>query len=718
MITRLILTLFVFISTIYWPGLTFAQSASTPGPFAISTSEYRFSAKIDKEVLPDIKTEIWARVHWPTRLGSEAHPLLFLLHGNHVTCEDRSTNDLHSGCQYTQTGTCPDGMQVVANHEGYNYLASHLASWGYIVVSVNANRGITCGAGVDEDEGLILARGRLVLKHLQLWNQWATIGGAPASLGVPPQTFQGAVDFKSVGLFGHSRGGEGMRAAYNLYRETGSAWPAKIPILEVRGIYEIGSVDGQSSRILDAPDTAWNQLLPLCDGDVSDLQGRLPFERMMVMKNETRRTPKSLYMVWGANHNFFNTEWIDNDSWGCQGHEPIFGNGRTSEAQQKVAIASVASFFRSNVGDNRVIDFADHFNPLRPLTSEVTSITRVDRDFVPTFDENFDARVDDFDGPTGMSSHGVPNISRGIKYSQQRGQTPKQARLQWTSAHTDNFLQVNWTRQGAGELVDAYATLDFRVSRAETHANDPTPTDFSIQLVDAQGNVSVSVPLSRYLTLQGPVHHSNIMQTVRIPLTEFRLLPRVLIQGVRFTFDRSEQGQIELAHVRFTSGDRERLEASRNNPLPPLTPKMQPDDDFFENNEQPGQDVWQTGVTLPVFSIKPTFKASVERIQKVTKSVYLKGQDAVEIVISSNRKFPVGMNLPVLMIGPKKFKVSRYPTTGHLDKLIFSVPTSLFDQLPSKAKMQVQYGDRVPQKVWRLPDFDRTRITIEAPIEE
>src|SRR5215831_17724440 len=135
---------------------------------------------------------------------------------------------------------------VVPNHEGYGYLADQLASWGYIVVSINANRGINAAPGTPEDLGNNLARGRLVLKHLQLLSEWNVFGGSPTFLGVE---LKGAMDFSQVGLFGHSRGGEGVRAAYSFYTtgDTRVNWAQQIPNpITFRGIFEIGPVDGQT----------------------------------------------------------------------------------------------------------------------------------------------------------------------------------------------------------------------------------------------------------------------------------------------------------------------------------------------------------------------------------------------------------------------------------------------------------------------------------------
>src|SRR5262249_17944517 len=158
------------------------------------------------------------------------------------------------------------------------------------------------------DYGLNLARGRLVLKHLALLAKWNS-GAAPTPASLQG-SLEGALDFTNVGLMGHSRGGEGVRAALAQYTDQRSPWPARIGTpVTIKGIFEIGPVDGQTSRVLDAKNTAWNVLLPMCDGDVSDLQGMHPFDRMMAANDEEKAAPKSMFAVWGANHNFYNTEW-------------------------------------------------------------------------------------------------------------------------------------------------------------------------------------------------------------------------------------------------------------------------------------------------------------------------------------------------------------------------------------------------------------------------
>jgi hypothetical protein len=179
----------------------------------IAISDYKMLARLDIEVANDLKTELWARVYRPADLGHSAHPLILFLHGDYATCghEVTGVGRVDDNTEYTFDGTCPTGYFPIPSHEGYAYAATELAARGYIVVSVNANRGVNFAPPAPGDEGLSLRRGRLVLRHLQQWSRWSKEPGtAPRSLGFDPA---GAIDFSQIGLMGHSRGGEGVRAA-------------------------------------------------------------------------------------------------------------------------------------------------------------------------------------------------------------------------------------------------------------------------------------------------------------------------------------------------------------------------------------------------------------------------------------------------------------------------------------------------------------------------
>lgn len=223
------------------------------------------------------KLEMKARVVAPASPSvAAAGPLVLFLHGRHSTCYRRKPARIEGGWP------CPKGTRPIPSDLGYDYLQRVLASQGYVTVSVAAN-GIN---GQDEalPDGGANARAALVRRHLDFWSDAVASGRRQA-------------DMSRVILVGHSRGGEGANRAAALI-------PGSAP-------YRI------AGQVLLAPTNFARQsaayiptvtVLPYCDGDVSDLQGQAYTD------NSIKLAPgddslKSSVVMFGANHNFFNTEW-------------------------------------------------------------------------------------------------------------------------------------------------------------------------------------------------------------------------------------------------------------------------------------------------------------------------------------------------------------------------------------------------------------------------
>jgi hypothetical protein len=687
MMLKKYMTFFVAALALILSATLYAQStapdSTSRGSYTVASGEYRFIPTIDATVMPDRMTEIWAKVYYPKEasIATNKAPLIVMLHGNHATCGIGSNPRADINCDYTDTGICPTGYVPVPNHEGYQYLADNLASWGYWVVSINANRGINCGAGVDNDFGLNLARGRLVLKHLSLLYKWSTEGGAPASIGLGPQGFVGKIDFGAVGLFGHSRGGEGVRAAYNLYSDLDSEWPVKIPGLAIKAIFEVGAVDGQTSRVLDANGIVWNQLLPLCDGDVYDLQGRYPFERMLLNSKELPTAQKSLYEVSGANHNFFNTEWQSSDATACEaGGPPIFDPTKSSSPkQQKIALASVPAFFRSHLGSNIHTAFNQNFNPLTALPRVVTEITKVDRDFTPSPGRTETEVIEDFDKETGTNSSGKSNLANQIEIDHMNlGPYQRVARIKWEAAGRATFFEAIWTDPSQGRDIHSFATLDFRVGRRiDDPLNSDLSTHFGIALEEASGRFSTMVKISDYATINEPASYNPVLQTVRIPLSAFHGVDLTKIRGVKFMFDQTQTGALWLANIRVQRqvglGGTEKNKSAQTLSTTRETPRK-----------------W-----LPTYV--EAHLNSIRSIRTIGMSHALAGKPAVEIRVTSQVPFPVMNRLPVLKIGDKTFLLSRYSDLSTLKELVFTLSIDEYNALAKNSEVTVLDG-----KVWRF----------------
>src|SRR4029079_9617613 len=136
-----------------------------PGPAKAREKDWGFTTA---------KFPINGRVWYPE--GNGPFPLVLIVHGNH------------------------DPLDY--SDPGYGYLGELLASRGFILVSVDEN--FINGGLRGESDG----RAWLLLKHLEGWKHWKESSARP---------FSHKVDTNSIGLMGHSRGGEavGIAAAFN-----------------------------------------------------------------------------------------------------------------------------------------------------------------------------------------------------------------------------------------------------------------------------------------------------------------------------------------------------------------------------------------------------------------------------------------------------------------------------------------------------------------------
>jgi hypothetical protein len=376
---------------------------------------------------------------------------------------------------------------------GFEYLANHLASWGFVIVSINTNRGINAGKPAIQDNSLIRARGRMVLRHLSLLYKWFHQGEMPSKIQKNLSELQGKIDFSNVGFLGHSRGGQGVRVAFNLYKEPGNPWVSLIPELNVKAIYEIGATDYptyiQQEHLMffyDADGVAWNQLLPLCDADVMSAAGKNPFERMALKQYSGTLDQKSLVQVSGANHNFFNTEWevADENPNICINQKKLYNpTDIGSKKQQLIAKESVSSFFKSHMLGLKTLN--NHFNPLSPLPSNLKRITQIDRDYLGSPGLENMVIMDDFDQETGINTSGHTNIAHNI-HIEHKPLNPfirlkqRYAQIDWSIDDKDSFFESVWSSIGYGRDISTFATLDFRVHRTSHRYNSSPTTNFQI----------------------------------------------------------------------------------------------------------------------------------------------------------------------------------------------------------------------------------------------
>lgn len=244
-----------------WPALGEPSAAPlADGPLAWTTSDYDLGKT--KVGGPDEGHEGYeydARIRGTLTMpeGPGPFPLAVFLHGQHGI------------------GTEADPYR---NDQGYLYLMEYLASHGIATASIltyEINR--LNGAG---DVGM-WARGELVL---------ATVDALQSSEHAP------RLDFTTLGLMGHSRGGEGVVTAAEV--NAGRADP-----YELSAIIALAPTDFAYRGV---PGIPFLTLAPYCDGDVYNLHGLRQFDQSRRLDDDA---VKVQLLVMGANHNNYNTMW-------------------------------------------------------------------------------------------------------------------------------------------------------------------------------------------------------------------------------------------------------------------------------------------------------------------------------------------------------------------------------------------------------------------------
>jgi hypothetical protein len=521
------------------------------GSLAVTRKRYDLGEQVFKIAGLPGKVELAGDVTYPSELSGGPYPLVLFLHGNHYSC--------YRGRRAGYEWPCRKGWKPLPNYLGYDYIASRLASHGFVVVSVSGNGVNVLGNYVD-DTGM-RQRGELLEKHLDLWHAWSTVGGGPFG-----SRFVGKIDFSRVGVMGHSRGGEG--AVYNVIVDRERPSPYGID-----AVLPLAPVDFTRVTVNDIPMAV---MLPYCDGDVSDLEGMHFFDDARY-RQPGDPTPKATVVVMGADHNFFNSVWSPSG-----GYPGAFDDGSprcpgrlTQSQQRRVGRTYVVGFFRRYVGGTTSLDpmWTGEATPaaIAPAQARVsylapdTAATRLDLDrFTDPGALSRDA-VGGSVRATGMSSYGwcantyeIPCVPGQYAFTDVHLPGLAEGVLGWS----DDHASVRYGLPSATGDVSGYDALQFRVAVNPSYdANyGVRAQDLTVVLSDgsghraevtaaAVGNAALAYPqgLRRYL---GHV----ILNQIRFPLSAFAGVDLTDVRSVTLRFDRTSQGVIDLADLAFSRG--------------------------------------------------------------------------------------------------------------------------------------------------------------------
>jgi len=290
------------------------------------------------------KLEIRGALYYPAD-RTVPSPVIILVHGNHGSCD---------AGQNSTTATC---TQYKRNEAGYAYLAENLATWGYTTFSVSQDQLMM---RQDNNKGKGMHQRRLLIAaSLDALSAANEAGGLPVdehtTIGT---TLVGKLDMTRIGLMGHSRGGDAVTSFidYNRTRTDG-------PRYAIRGVIALAPVDYERKAPTGVP---FMTILPMCDGDVSNLQGARFFERSQYVDG-SNPFPRIQVTQLGAIHNWYNTVWyVDGSADGQSNNDAACGNSApfatTNIHPNNLRLSGAASY--TDDSKNYKIDNSDTYNPL------------------------------------------------------------------------------------------------------------------------------------------------------------------------------------------------------------------------------------------------------------------------------------------------------------------------------------------------------------------
>lgn len=527
------------------------------GPYSVVTREYNLGAGIDPLVMiagAQVATDVRGILFLPQgngHFGSQHFPLVVFLHGNHGSCRLVDPNgglpdDNH--IEFSLSGHCDDGRVEAPSYRGYDYLADHLASHGYAVVSINANLGLAGLGGTTADPAFIMARGRLVLKHLSLLYQASSSADADLRFGID---LRGQLDFGHVGLMGHSRGGEGVRAAMHLQRTRDPmSYAPTLSRMLIEGVFEFAPVDANAvdpvtlaPLPLSAEGTNWSVVLGSCDRDVADYQGVGPFSRRRGEALAGQVLFSSVMVIPGANHNYFNTEWkvVDgaaeaitcptgdtylwNPNWDPTTVRRVSG----SPEQRQLAIATLSSFFRGFVGNypNRA-SYQKLFDPQYRPPAQVSALADPLRESLWHDLSEVAHQLDSSNGTVTATPYREV-LDEPTHAFQGRQVTD----IHWDAANPNSYYDFHLWEDG--RTLNGAWIISPSLARYQDTADDPLenePLDIGVQLLYADGGVSSAVRLPTYVALTNRVNEHSCEALGGVPGgTDVCLFRNVTVAG-------------------------------------------------------------------------------------------------------------------------------------------------------------------------------------------
>lgn len=516
------------------------------GPFPVGRTDYDF---IDAYDIPygqyqDQNVDVRAVVAYPgATAGSNVavygttrrFPVVLILHGNHNVC---------------MSGACTCSSGRIPNHKGYDYLLDLWASHGFIAISIDAYDITACPTD------RFIERGALMLEHLRYWTDWDNPAVPDATYG---GRFYDRLDLNHVGFAGHSRGGEGVAAAVQINQDLALGYNIAAAILIAPTDYNWSTPPGGGPVVFVMDDTPTFNIMGSSDGDVIDNDGAQLYDRAAPSGH---RATKSQAFVYGADHNSWNTVWID-PAWNG-GSDGVGGGRITAQQQQDTGRVYMTSWWMAWLQGRREM-LAFHRDtiqsPLLPAVETHWNYEPGERLDVDDFEQTpADVFTNSLGGAVTVAPTPLTFIESGFRPGNYNGSFKHDTSgmiVGWNQVTTyESAIPVAW------QDVSGYAFISVRTAQIwdSKVLNPGGSQNFTVELEDANGvRQRLGVEARAFTTIPLGYSHpwtgrKSMLNSVMVPLRAFTQensgLDLTKISKVVFDF--SNTGLLAFDNVQFT----------------------------------------------------------------------------------------------------------------------------------------------------------------------
>lgn len=482
------------------------------------------------------KVPLKGRVWYPA--DGDNYPVLFIVHGNHI--------------------------MTATSYKGYDYLGEYLASYGYVVISVDEsflNGYINNGLSGEND-----ARAILLLKNMEEMKRKNKEEGNP---------LYGKMDFNNLTLAGHSRGGEAVTVAalYNSLKRLPDNGNISLSYdFDISSIIAIAPCADQyrpSNRDVSLTDVNYLLIHGANDQDVSYMMGEKQYNNISFTGEDDFF--KSYLYIADANHGQFNTKWGRFDISAPFNMMLNTKNLLNPSIQQDILKITVKEFLDATIKKEAAA--RDFFRDSNAMRSELP----VNLYLNGYEDSSFDT-ICNYEEDTDITTATKENVSLSSASASYWYET--QVYYELNGPDRDNYALIySWKDSLSSYYNIAFETpysepmkyLQFNVMDDREFVekeNEIDPLDFTVKLTDSKGETA-SITLTDYATTYPslPVmttklqffHNTPVFkhyfQTVRLPLEAFQSNNRNIdtsdITDIRFLFNKLETGKIKLDNIGF-----------------------------------------------------------------------------------------------------------------------------------------------------------------------